>query len=434
MVERALLVAVHESPSQDAGQAQSLLEELESLVETLGVPVIERLLVKVPAIHPKLVVGTGKADEIVALAKSQEIDVIIFDNELTPAQQRNWEALSGVCVIDRQEVIIDIFAQRAQTREARLQVDLARMEYSLPRLKRAWTHLDRQGGGIGARGEGERQIETDRRLVRKRIDKLKEEIAKVRANRATQRKRRERIPIPRAAIVGYTNAGKSSLLQRLTDAHVLVEDKLFATLDTTTRKILLPTGQKLLLTDTVGFIRRLPHDLVDAFKATLEEATLADFLIHVVDASHPNAEDFYATTLQVLDELEADRRNMLTVFNKIDAVADEATLHVFRRKFPEALFVSVHTGHGMSSLIEAMAQRIADRISEIKLLVPHDRHDIIAMLHRDAHIIEQDYEEDGAHIIAAVPPKIAATLAQWTLDSDGLEHELAPAKEVAEAM
>ncbi len=431
MVERALLVAVYESGG-NAWEAQSLLDELHSLVDTLGVPVIEKVLVKVPSIHPKLVVGTGKADEIVALAKSLQIDVIIFDNELTPAQQRNWEALSEVCVIDRQEVIIDIFAQRAHTREARLQVDLARLEYSLPRLKRAWTHLDRQGGGIGARGEGERQIETDRRLVRKRIDKLKEEIAKVRANRATQRKRRERIPIPRAAIVGYTNAGKSSLLRRLTSADVLVEDKLFATLDTTTRKILLPTGQKLLLTDTVGFIRNLPHDLVDAFKATLEEATLADFLIHVVDASHPNAEDFHATTLRVLEELDADCSNILTVFNKIDAAPDEATLHVLRRRFPQAIFISVHTGEGLEALVAAMSDRVSDRIAEIELLVPHTRHDIIAMLHRDGHILEQRYHDDGIHVIASTPPKLAAALAAWRVKHDDWHSDQEPAKEAAQ--
>ena len=410
MVERALLVAVHEQ-AQDADEAASLLAELESLVGTLGIPVVERMTVKVPKFHPRLVVGSGKAQEIRELLRAREIDVLIFDNELSPAQQRNWEAFSKVCVIDRQEVIIDIFAQRAHTREARLQVDLARMEYSLPRLKRAWTHLDRQAGGIGARGEGERQIETDRRLVRRRIDKLKAEIAHVRANRATQRKRRERIPIPRAAIVGYTNAGKSSLLRRMTEAEVLVEDKLFATLDTTTRRIMLPSGQKLLLTDTVGFVRNLPHDLVDAFKATLEEATLADFLVHVVDASHPDAVTLHDTTIRVLDDLEAERGNILTVFNKIDSVPERSTLAVLRSQFPDAAFISAQTGAGIETLIGKMADRIADRVAELDLVVPHSRHDVIAMLHRDGRVVDQVYEEDAVHLRAVAPPRLAAQLA-----------------------
>ncbi len=421
MVERALLVAVYEQ-SESVEESESLLAELESLVGTLGVPVIDKLVVKVPRIQPRLVVGSGKAEEIMELIEVQAIDVLIFDNALTPAQQRNWEEFSKICVIDRQEVIIDIFAQRAHTREARLQVDLARMEYSLPRLKRAWTHLDRQAGGIGARGEGERQIETDRRLVRKRIDKLKSEIAHVRANRATQRKRRERIPIPRAAIVGYTNAGKSSLLRKMTDADVLVEDKLFATLDTTTRKIILPSGQKLLLTDTVGFVRNLPHDLVDAFKATLEEATLADFLIHVVDASHPDAIELHDTTLKVLDELEAERSNILTVFNKMDAVCDRSTIAVLRRQFPTAVFVSVHDGAGLNQLVEAMTARVADRVDQMELVIPHSRHDVLARLHRDGRVVEQSYQDDAIHVTAVAPVKLAAQLAEFRNGVNGHEQ------------
>lgn len=412
MVERAMLVRVHEA-GEDVDEAASLLDELGSLTDTLGVPVIDRMVVRVPRIHPRLVVGSGKAEEILGRIRELEIDVLIFDNALTPAQQRNWEAFSKICVIDRQEVIIDIFAQRAHTREARLQVDLARMEYSLPRLKRAWTHLDRQAGGIGGRGEGERQIETDRRLVRKRIDKLRDEIAKVRANRATQRKRRERIPIPRAAIIGYTNAGKSSLLRKLTEADVLVEDKLFATLDTTTRRILLPTGQKLLLTDTVGFVRNLPHDLVDAFKATLEEATLADFLIHVIDASHPDAAELRRTTLDVLGELDADDARILTVFNKIDRLGDPGGLAVLRRQFPDAVFVSVRSGAGLDRLVAAMTDCLADRVTEMRLAVPLDRQDVIARLHRDGQVIAQEYNGEAVHVTALAPPKLAARLAEF---------------------
>ena len=228
--------------------------------------------------------------------------MIVFDNELSPGQQRKWEELSGMAVIDREEVILDIFGARARTREARLQVELARMEYSLPRLARAWSHLSRQQG-LGGKGEGESQLETDRRLVRRRIDQVKGELEEVRSQRATQRKQRERVPLPHAAIVGYTNAGKSSLLKKLTGADVFIEDKLFATLDPTTRRIELPGGQPLLLTDTVGFVRKLPHRLVESFKATLEEATLADFLVHLLDATQPEIFAFHRTTMEVLAEL-----------------------------------------------------------------------------------------------------------------------------------
>src|SRR4029077_4769872 len=309
-VEKALLVGVFKDTVQKQ-DAESLLDELNSLVNTLGIPVAESLLVRVAEPSPRYFVGSGKAEEIFSRSKHIGADVIIFDNELSPAQQRNLESLVGISVIDRQEVILDIFAQRAQTKEARLQVDLARLEYSLPRLTRAWGHLSRQAGGLGAKGEGETQLETDRRLVRKQIDRLKVELERVRSRRATQRKQRQRLPLPHAAIVGYTNAGKSSLLHRLTGAEVLVEDKLFSTLDPKTRRIDLEGGQKLLLTDTVAFVRNLPHRLVESFKATLEEATLADFLIQVLDASHPRVYEFHATTMRVLDELGADTRRVV---------------------------------------------------------------------------------------------------------------------------
>jgi GTP-binding protein HflX len=256
-IETACVVGVYLDKTEKA-HAADLLDELAQLVVTLGVEVVERKLIHVRQMKARLLMGSGKAQELKDFVRGQGIDAIIFDNELTPAQQRNWESFSKSCVVDRQEVIIDIFARRAQTREARLQIDLARLQYSLPRLKRAWTHLGKQAGGIGARGEGETQLELDRRMVRDKIARLKAEIKQVRKNRATQRKSRQRVPMPHAAIVGYTNAGKSSLLRRLTGADVLIEDKLFATLDTTTRKLELPNRQTLLITDTVGFIRRLP--------------------------------------------------------------------------------------------------------------------------------------------------------------------------------
>lgn len=412
MVERAVLIGIHRR-KDDEPEAANLLGELESLVDTLGVPVLDRVLVRVPRLQAQYLTGSGKAAEIIARAKSLEADVLIFDNELTPGQQRNWEQLSGITVIDRQEVILDIFGRRAQTREARLQVELARLEYNLPRLTRGWTHLSRQGGGIGGRGEGETQLETDRRLVRKQIDKLKAEIAEVRSSRATQRKQRERLPLPNAAIVGYTNAGKSSLLKRLTGADVLVEDKLFATLDTTTRRVELPSGQPLLLTDTVGFVRRLPHQLVDSFRATLEEATLADFLVHVVDASHPQAVEFHNTTRDVLAELGAGDKPTVTVFNKVDLPSGAGQAEVLRLHFPGAIFLSTHTGEGIPALMEAMASQLASRISERRLVLPTDRADLLALLHREGKVLSERWESDRIEATALIPPKFDALFAPF---------------------
>jgi len=397
MVERALLLGAY-TRAEERGEAASLLEELEELVDTLGIPVIDRMLVHHRESHAKLLVGTGKAEEIAAVVKEKEIDVLVFDNELTPAQQRNWEKLTGVLVIDRQEVILDIFGKRAQTREARLQVDLARMEYSLPRLVRAWSHLGQQGGGIGAKGEGESQLEQDKRKLRGQIDRIRRDLETVKKQRATRRKDRQRTPVPNAAIVGYTNAGKSSLLHLLTGADVLVEDKLFATLDTTTRKIALPNKQPLLLTDTVGFVRKLPHRLVEAFNATLEEAVQADFLVHVLDVSQPEVITFYETTRRVLADLGADDKRTLVVFNKVDKLDDEGVVPWLRGEFPGALFVSVKTGEGIPALVARLEEFAADEMRTIEVCIPQSRADLIARLHRDADVRSTDYVGNDARM------------------------------------
>ena len=338
-VDKALLIGAY-FDRRHADESAELLIELKDLVETLGIEVVATEHVFVREISPRHLLGKGKAAELMELAREMEADCIVFDNELSPAQQRNWEADSKLAVIDRHEVILDIFNMRAQSREARLQVELARLEYSIPRLTRMWAHLDRQGGGAGggmggagaARGEGETQLEVDRRLAHKRLDRVKAELEDVKRQRDTMRKERSRVPLPHAAIVGYTNAGKSSLLNRLTTADVLAEDKLFVTLDTTTRRLELPDGQAMLLTDTVGFVRNLPHDLVQSFRATLEEAVLADFLIHVLDASSTQASEFYQTTTQVLSELGAGDKRVLLALNKIDLI-DDTRLMELRRQF-----------------------------------------------------------------------------------------------------
>ena len=415
MAERALIVGAYTEPHARA-EATSLLEELEELVNTLGVPIIDRLLVHHREQHARYLIGSGKAEEIVARAREQQLDIIIFDNELSPSQQRNWEKLAGIAVIDRQEVILDIFGQRAQTREARLQVELAMMEYSLPRLTQAWSHLVRQGGGIGARGEGETQLEQDKRRVRVAIDRCKRELVNVRAARATQRKDRKRTPVPNAAIVGYTNAGKSSLLRRLTGADVFIEDKLFATLDTTTRKISLPNKQPLLLTDTVGFVRKLPHRLVEAFNATLEEATMSDFLIHLLDASQPEVMEFHNTTMKVLAELGADAKPTLTVFNKIDKTPEPAALTALRRHFPDALFISVHTGEGLPELIERMAEFVAAGSVTRELLIPQSEGALLARIQRQARVLQTAYEGDSVRLTAVLPGRLAETCGPFCID------------------
>lgn len=417
MVERALLVGVYFS-HDEKDEAADLLLELEELVTTLGVPIVGRELVYVRERKPKLLMGSGHADRVTEMAKELKADVIVFDNELSPGQQRNWETLSKECVIDRQEVILDIFGKRAQTREARLQVELARAEYSLPRLQRAWTHLGQQGGGIGAKGEGESQLELDRRMIRKHIDKLKADLEEVRKQRATQRKNRQRVPVPNAAIVGYTNAGKSSLLRRLTNADVLVEDKLFATLDTTTRRIDLPNGQPLLLTDTVGFVRKLPHRLVEAFNSTLEESVLANFLIHLLDASHPNVEEFHTTTMEVLAELGADEKRTLTVFNKVDKIEDPHQVQALRLRYPEAHFISVHSGEGLEDLFERMAELLADSTRWVRLMIPHERGDVVARLHRDGKVENAEYLDDGVQVQAIISNRHYSSYEEFEISPD----------------
>jgi GTP-binding protein HflX len=418
MVERALLVGAYGDPA-DKADAQDLLDELGELVRTLGIPIVERVLVPMREPQARFLLGSGKAEEIRDLLEARNCDVIIFDNELTPAQQRNWEELTKVTVIDRAEIILDIFGMRAQTREARLQVDLARMEYSLPRLTRAWGHLGKQGGGIGAKGEGESQLEQDRRKIRGQMDRLRREIESVRRARAKQRKDRKRAPVPNAAIVGYTNVGKSSLLRRLTGADVLVENKLFATLDTTTRKIALPNKQPLLLTDTVGFIRKLPHELVESFNATLEEAALSDFLIHVLDASHPRVMEFYNTTMQVLTDLGADTKRTLVVFNKMDKVEDPAAKAVIRMHFPEAVFVSVRDGEGLDELVDRIGEFVGMDTMLVELRLPLERSDLLARLHREGAVHAVAYEEDGVRVRATISDRLGDELAAYRVDRQG---------------
>ena len=421
LVERALLVGVFLDKSKEK-EASSLLEELNELVQTLGIGIMDSILVRVRENFPSHLMGKGKMAEIIEKSKELNCDCIIFDNELSPNQQRNWENDSEILVIDRQEVILDIFSLRARTKEARLQVQLAKMQYTLPRMARMWSHLDRQGGGSGggkggggaARGEGEKQIEVDRRLARKKIDRVKAELEKVRQQRKTQRKERNRADLPHAAIVGYTNAGKSSLLNGLTESTVLAEDKLFATLDTTTRKLDLDDGQTILLTDTVGFVRRLPHGLVESFKATLEEAVLADFLIHVIDGSSENVEEHFQTTLDVLKELGADEKRTIPAINKIDVISTER-LEELKIIFPDAVLISVRNGHGIEDLLSKINEMLLSKIVRKTLKIPQSRQDLVALLHREGKILSQEYEQNDIIINAIYSKRFLAKFAEFVM-------------------
>lgn len=425
-IERALLVALG-MPGESKRERTALLAELVDLVENLGIGIAEYRLEYTREIQAKYLCGIGKAEEIRVRAEELRADCVIFDNMLSPSQQREWEKLLGVPVMDREEVILDIFEKRARTREAVMQVDLARMQYALPRMVGMWKHLDRQrggsgggkGGGAAARGEGEKQIEVDRRIAHDRIESIRSELELVRRQRGTQRKERTRQGIPSAAIVGYTNAGKSSLLNLLTDAGVLAQNILFATLDTTSRKIELPDGQPLVLTDTVGFIRNLPHRLVEAFKSTLEEATLADFLIQVVDAGDRDALRHYETTCEVLRELGASDKPMVLVWNKVDLIPEEtrdAVLAALSAKVScPSIALSVLQRRGVEELYAACVDMMSHRVTTATYRIPLAESRIIALMHRDGKILSTEYEGNDAIVEAILPKEFAARLAPYRL-------------------
>lgn len=410
--ERALLVGI-EIDAVKKEEALSLLNELGNLAKTLGLEVADSISVKLREKTASLLVGTGKADEITAIAKSENVDSIVFDHALTPSQQRNWEELSGKKVYDRAELIIKIFSSRALTKEASLQVELARLEYSLPRLAHSYGDLSRQRGGrYGTKGSGEQKIELDRRSIERRLHEIKEELKDVRKSRDVQRKRRERIDLPRAALVGYTNTGKSSLHNALTAANVLAEDKLFATLDPTTRKLILKSGATLLMTDTVGFVRNLPHNLVEAFKATLEEAAGADLLIHVADASDPEVEIQMATTEKVLSEIGAGEVPRILVLNKID-IAQQDVLDQWMRLHPEGLPVSAKTGQGLENLTALVENKLTSEMEELVLAIPHSDYALIPLLHREGSVIEEKTEDECTIVRCRIPRRLETKVEKY---------------------
>ncbi|TLM97979.1 MAG: GTPase HflX, partial [Actinobacteria bacterium] len=392
--ERAVLVGVDRGSGD--WPVEESLAELERLAYTVGAEVVGTTTQRLDRPNPRTFIGTGKAEEVAALATSTRSNVVIFDDELSPSQQANLESLlPDVRVQDRTSVILDIFGLHATSREGKLQVELAQLEYVLPRLKGMWAHLDRErlGGGRGARfGAGESQLEVDRRLARRRISELKRELVGVSDERALQRKKRARSGVFRVSLVGYTNAGKSTLLNALTGADVLAYDMLFATLDSTTRRVELPEGRQITITDTVGFINKLPHGLVEAFKSTLDEVKEADLLLHVVDAGATQREAQMQAVREVLAEIDAHTKRSVIVFNKADTI-DDLERAQLQRRYPEAAFVSAKEGDGLDALIARIAAEAAQGSITLELLVPYTRGDVVRFAHERTQILAEEHTE-----------------------------------------
>ncbi|HLM16766.1 MAG TPA: GTPase HflX [Acidimicrobiia bacterium] len=406
--QRALLVGTGIG-TRDAEAAQASLDELALLVDTAGADPVELVLQRRDAPDPATYIGSGKAKELQELADTLDVDLVVFDDELTPAQQRNLEKLFKVDVVDRVALILDIFAQHARSQEGMVQVELAQLRYRLPRLRGRGLQLSQQGAGggargglVGNRGPGETQLEVDRRRIQTRIARLERALDRLAKNRDTQRKSRRRSARSTIALVGYTNAGKSTLLNRVTDADVLVEDRLFSTLDPTTRQLRLPGGETILASDTVGFVQRLPHQLVESFQSTLEEVVDADLLVHVVDASFPEAEDQIDAVHKVLREIGADHVPELLVLNKAD-IASSGEVKLLLAVHPQAVVVSAVTGEGVSVLLDTLAARLRALAPIVEFLVPYERGDVVAALHREGEVLVEVHAEGGSRLRARLP-------------------------------
>ncbi|HEX4638940.1 MAG TPA: GTPase HflX [Chthoniobacterales bacterium] len=410
--ERALLIGL-EKQGVSKWDLRDSLEELAELANSAGAEVVDTVTQKLERPTAPYYIGKGKAESLKPALQDRQVTSVIFDDELSPAQGRNLENLLSRKVLDRTQLILDIFAQRARSREGRLQIELAQLQYLLPRLTRMWHHLSRQTGGIGTRGPGETQLEVDRRRVQERIARLERELESVRKTRAVQRQGRKRHQWPVAAVVGYTNAGKSTLLNLLTGADLVAENKLFATLDPTTRSFVLPNKQRVLLTDTVGFLRKLPHTLIESFKATLEEVGEADLLIHVVDLSHSRVEDQIEAVENVIKELNAHGKQTLIVFNKIDNLQNRELIETYLRRFPGSVAISARTGEEVNKLVLALQDSLSAWRLRLRFKIPASQSALIAEIHRVGHVLELKYDGNDAIVVAHVPPELSQKLAAF---------------------
>jgi len=410
--ERALLIGL-EKQGVSKWDLRDSLDELAELANSAGAEVVDTVTQKLEKPTAPYYIGKGKAESLKPGLEDRQVTSVIFDDELSPAQGRNLENLLSRKVLDRTQLILDIFAQRARSREGRLQIELAQLQYLLPRLTRMWHHLSRQTGGIGTRGPGETQLEVDRRRVQDRISRLERELESVRKTRAVQRQGRKRHQWPVAAVVGYTNAGKSTLLNLLTGADVVAENKLFATLDPTTRSFVLPNRQRVLLTDTVGFLRKLPHTLIESFKATLEEVSEADLLIHIVDLSHARVDDQIEAVERVIKELDAFGKQTLIVFNKIDNLQNPELIETYLRRFPGSVAMSARTGENVNKLVQALQDALSAWRLCSRFKIPASESALIAEIHRVGHVLELKYEGSDALIVAHIPPELSQKLANF---------------------
>src|SRR5450432_1631494 len=419
--ERALLVGL-EKEGVSKWDLRDSLEELRELASSAGAQVVDTVTQKLRKPTAPFYIGKGKAELIKESFQDQGVTSVIFDDELSPAQGRNLENLFSRKVLDRTQLILDIFAQRARSREGRLQIELAQLQYLLPRLTRMWTHLSRQSGGIGTRGPGETQLEVDRRRVQERIARMERDLNEVRKHRAVQRQGRKRHQWPVAAVVGYTNAGKSTLLNLLTGADLLAEDKLFATLDPTTRSLVLPNKQRVLLTDTVGFLRNLPHTLIESFKATLEDVVYADLIIHVVNRSHPQLGEQMAAVYSLIKEIGAYGKQSLVILNKIDALPDRDLVRIYREEFPGSVAISARTGEGVDELVPALQNVLGSWRLRCRYRLPQSESALLAEVHRVGHVLELRYEGEFVELVAHVPPQLEQRLSPFLDHSPEAAH------------
>ena len=416
--ERVFMVGV-QLKADNAWCVEESMDELSELVTTAGAIVVGRGSQRLDKFNAATFIGPGKAKEFSVECKESNVDTVVFDEELNPAQGRNLEKIFECKILDRTALILDIFSQRAQTREGKLQVELAQLNHLLPRLTRFWTHLSRQKGGIGMRGgDGESQLEVDRRKVRERIGKIQRDLDLVMRNRDVQRTGRKRNQWPLGSMVGYTNAGKSTLFNAITGASTLSEDKLFATLDPTTRRLKLPTNQNVLLSDTVGFIRKLPHDLIDAFKATLEEVIEADLLLHIVDVSSPYAEEQIEAVNLVLKDLGVEEKRTLMIFNKVDRISSSGLSKRFTDQYSNSIAVSAKTGEGFDELMAELGKQLRPIRKMVGISIPHSKSDIIARLHEVGQVLERNYDGDEAMFKALIPPIYLDYFEQYLTNED----------------
>lgn len=400
-VEKALLVTV-DIHQKNQWPVEEIAKELVELTHSTGAEVAQELIMRRNEPSANLYIGSGKAAEITQLCQEKDINTVIFNNDLSGTQQRNLEEILGIKTIDRTQLILDIFARHAHSPEGKMQVELAQLEYLLPRLAGKGVMLSRLGGGIGTRGPGEQKLETDRRRIRKRIDKLRQDISIVSSHRKTVRKKRREMSMPTVALVGYTNAGKSTLLNALVGAHQVVRDSLFTTLDTLSKRLVLPNHQVVVLSDTVGFLHKLPHHLIEAFKATLEEVIEADLWLHILDVSHPNLYKLNEAVYSVLKELQADGRPVITVLNKIDKLADKDWLLRLKNDFPNSVAISALNKENLQELLAAISRQFSQLISELEVDLPLDRMDLVNLIHEEGQVKEIKYSAKSVHIHARV--------------------------------